>query len=164
MEEPIYNSYVDVKVTVVAAKVDELKRIKKELKALKDTTKKGDFRGSCVIVDTDDIDPDAMSWARIMNLILSGGWEHANDRLTFRTHNSAIKPMMTIKVSLELQGSKLADRLLSRPVENFIEEIKLMYNCEVASAAVEVRKYRNNFEQKFSGLPKVIKSIRKVCN
>lgn len=164
MEEPIYNSYVDIKVTVVTTNVEELKGIKRELRSLKATAKKGDSRGSLVIADTNDIDPDVMSWVRIMNLILSGGWEHVNDRITFRTHNSATKPMMTIKVSLELRGNKLADRLLSQTVERLINEIKLMYNCDVDSAAVDVRKYRSRFEQKFNGLPKIIKSIREVCN
>lgn len=164
MEEPIYNSYVDIKVTVVTPNADELKGIKKELKALKAASKKNDCRGTYSIEDTQDIDADVMSWTRVINLILGGGYEHTNDRIAFRTHNSAAKPMLTIKVSLALSGSKLADRLLSRPVERLIEEVKFMYNCDVDSAAVEVRKYRNRHEPQFNGLPRIIKSIREVCN
>ena len=156
MEEPIYSSWIDIKVTVVTANVDELNGIKREIKTLKDTAKKNNDRGTHSIRDTQDIDPDVMSWVRVMNLILSGGYDHVNERITTRTHNSAAKPMMTIKISLSLLGSKLADRLLNQPVESLIEEVKLMYNCNVDSATVDIKKYRNKFEPQFNGLPIIV--------
>ena len=164
MDTPIYSSWIDIKVTVVTTNVDELNVIKREIKALKAAAKKNNYRGTYSIKDTQDIDPDVMSWVRVMNLILGGGYDHVNERITTRTHNAANKPMMTVKVSLSLLGSKLADRLLNQPVESLIEEVKLMYNCEVDSAVIEIKKYLNRFEPKFNGLPKIIQSIREVCN
>lgn len=161
--EPIYNSYVYIRLTVTTEKSEDIKSIKKFVERLRKNCK--DHKALSKYSITDDKDICGPILSHIFGMIESSDYEHVKDRLRTRANNTLNTPTIDISIDLSLTGSRLADSLLSNgSIYRLKDEAATTFNCTVIGAELSVRKFLSTNVGMYRDLPKVIRSKIEVYN